>query len=281
MRRAFPLAVAAVLLFVPSTFALDWGWGGDRVKEEKAFERTVAVRSDVTIRTETTNGNIDIVTGTGDEVSIQADIEAQAKDRATALELLDETEVRVEESGDRLVIEAVTPRGSWRRGSVSVSFRLTVPEGASVDVRSTNGGVDVDGVGGTVRAETTNGNIRLEAIGGDAVIETTNGSIKAFGVDGALDASTTNGGIDAEVVAEYLGSDMSLSTTNGAIDLELAAGVSASIDARAGNGRVTNDLSGGSVSRDKRDHVVVDLGRGGPEIRVRTTNGRIRLRDAR
>ncbi len=278
MRIAFAAGLLALLLFAPTTTA-DWGWGDNRVKETESFEQTYDAANDAAIRIETTNGNIEIETWDRDEVQVRAEKKARARDRDDAQALLDETEIVVRETSAGLTIEADLPEGSWRkrRGNVSVNFQLMVPRGASVESHSTNGGIDIAGTGGRVEAVTTNGGITLRDIGGDADLETTNGQIKAFGIGGALNARTTNGGIDAEVLATSLNDDMRLTTTNGSVDIALSTALVASVDASAQNGRVYNDIEDVYSHGSSRKSAAFDMNGGGPTIRMRTTNGRIRI----
>lgn len=279
MRRSTTL-LAILLLLVSSTSLSAWGWGDDRVKETETFERTVEASTDGTVSVETTNGNIEVETWDRAEVKIWAEKNAQARNADDARAMLAETEIRVDQSTGRVTIEADLPNRNWKRGGVSVSFRLTVPRGAHVAASSTNGNVRITELGGLAEVETTNGNIRLRDIGGDVNASTVNGGIDARGIGGRLEAQTTNGSIDAEVTSASLAGDMSLETTNGSIDLALSSALAAEIDARAGNGRVSHDLAG-DVQRETRRALEMTMNGGGPRIEVRTSNGRIHLNDVR
>ncbi len=277
MRIAFAAGLLALLLFAPTTTA-DWGWGDNKVKETETFDQNYDTAANAAIGVRNTNGNIEIETWDRDEVRVFAEKKAQARNREDALALLEETEIVIRETGGGLTIEVDLPDNSWRkRGNASVNFRLTVPRGASIEGGSTNGGIEITGVDGRVEVETTNGSIALRDIGGDTDVETTNGQIKAFGIGGALNARTTNGGIDAEVLATSLQDDMRLTTTNGSVDLALSSALAASVDASAQNGRVYNDIDGISSSSSSRKSASFDMNGGGPEIRLRTTNGRIKI----
>jgi DUF4097 and DUF4098 domain-containing protein YvlB len=69
---------------------------------------------------------------------------------------------------------------------------------------------------------------------------------------------------------------VSLRTTNGAITLRLPEGTNASIDARTSNGAIRSDLPV-TIGSSSRNRLQGTLGRGGPTIEMRTTNGAIRL----
>ncbi|MEM8964659.1 MAG: DUF4097 family beta strand repeat-containing protein [Acidobacteriota bacterium] len=276
MSKTTLLAILACLFLAAPTLA----WWGEAHKEEEVIERTVATAADVSINVETTNGGIDIEVWDQNEVNIIATKKARGRDAAEALEVLRETEIKVAEGNGTLSIRTDRPRTGWngKRG-ISVSYELRVPRYASVDLGSTNGRIEITGLGGTVRADTTNGGIRLQDIDGSVDATTTNGSIKAYDLGDRLDARTTNGSIYAEVNAGSLSEDMRLITSNGSVELMLSPSVAATIEARVSNGSIRSDLD--VDGRITKKTLSGDLNGGGPRIELRTSNGRIRLSEAR
>lgn len=284
MRRfALPVGLAVgLLLLVPAgQVSADWGWNS-KVKETEDFERTVAFDDHGRLAIETLNGSIEIETWNRDEVEIRATKEARARDSETARELLAATEIVIDEGRD-LEIRVERPGGEWRsgrKGSVSVNFVLMVPSNTNLEAQTTNGNVSIVELEGPARVKTTNGTVDVRGIGGDANIRTTNGSIRARDLRGHFEGSTTNGSIDAELTTASLDEDVHLETTNGSVELAISPALSASVIARAHNGRVSSDLAGHEVSK-KRGFLEVELGGGGPRIEIRTTNGRVTLREGR
>lgn len=275
MRRDRYLPLALIVLAVLGA-ATAWA----ETTEDERFEQTVAMAPGGRVSLQNTNGHVTVETWNRDEVLISALKKARARGGDDAREILEEIKIRVTESAGGVTIETDLPRGGWLHGtSASVAYELKVPASASLDLRSTNGQITVEGVDGDVALKTTNGAIRASRLGGNLRAETTNGKIEALGVAGTLAAETTNGSIDAEITAATLTDDVELSTTNGGVTLTLAPSVAARIDARAGNGSVRSDLPLGQVEREKRNALTGALNGGGPTIRVRTSNGSIRLRE--
>lgn len=281
MRTFRLLAVLLLLLPAGNAFAdWGWGWGKNKAKESENFERTLDVDPRGRIDIETVNGSVEIESWNRNEVEIVAVKEARASNSETARELLAETKIVIDE-GDGLEIRVDRPRGGFgRRGNISVSFTLRVPNEAAIVAESTNGNVRIEGLVGSADVNTTNGSVGLDEIGGDIQVITTNGSVRAMGVRGRFEGRTTNGSITAELLADSLDEDMRLTTTNGSINLTLSSGLSASIVARVGNGRIVNDLDG-RVIKSSRSSLELDLAGGGPRIDLRTTNGRIKLTPGR
>lgn len=245
---------------------------------EEAFEETATVSPNGLVSLSNTNGHVSVEAWDRNEVLVSATKRARGRD---AGDVLRDIRIEVSEHGGDVTIDTDLPRSrGWFRGtSASVEYEVKVPATVRLRLKSTNGQIEVEGVGGDVELRTTNGGIRARDLGGRLDAETTNGKIDAEGVAGPIDAETTNGTIHAEIIGASLDDDVSLSTTNGAVELSLAASVSARIDARAGNGSVRSELPVRGIEREKRNELSGDLNGGGAMIRIRTSNGSIRIRE--
>ncbi len=201
------------------------------------------------------NGGIRVEGWDGTEIRVQARVTTRARTDRDAEELAREVEVL--SAPGRLSTEGPRTGG---RTSWSVSYRIQVPVGTELDLSTTNGGISVTGVRAAVEVRSTNGGIRLEDVEGPVRARTTNGGVQAYFSPGA---------------ALQHGTD--LQTTNGPVSLHLPAGVSARIEASTRNGGITTDFPITVLGRLGR-HLSGVLGEGGPEIRIRTTNGPVRIR---
>ena len=145
----------------------------------------------------------------------------------------------------------------WFRGGrdqdTEVEFIVRLPAGVKVDARSTNGGIEIDGATSEVIAHTTNGRIEARTSGGPVRASTTNGDLLVHA--GQLDAHDTE-----------------FRTTNGSITVELPATVNADLEMQTTNGTISSDfpvmMEGTFSQREMRGTV----GKGGPRIRLSTTN---------
>lgn len=202
------------------------------------------------------NGGIEVVAWDRDEVRILAKVVGRGSSEARAREIADEVEV---ETG-----RTVRARGPdvRRREGWWVSYRIQVPARYDLWLESTNGGVTVRGVQGSLRLQTTNGGVRLADVGGDVRARTTNGGMRV-----SLSGSRWEGeGLDA-------------TTTNGGVVLDIPDGYSAHLEAGTRNGGFRVDFPI-TVSGRLRRTLSTDLGAGGAPIRVRTTNGGVEIRRA-
>jgi DUF4097 and DUF4098 domain-containing protein YvlB len=136
-----------------------------------------------------------------------------------------------------------------------------VPRRTNLDLSANNGGITIDAVSGTIRFDTTNGGIRLSGLSGDVRGETRNGGLTVQ-LDGqrwegaGLDVETTNGGVTLAIPDGY-NADLTTGTVNGGFRTEVPMTVQGELTPRRG--------------------LSTTLGSGGPPVRVRTTNGGLRI----
>lgn len=147
-----------------------------------------------------------------------------------------------------------------RQNEVWVEFKVRVPRGVKVAAHSVNGEVRVEGATAEVDAETTNGSIVVSTTGGPVNARTTNGSVRA--AMGKFD----------------LKSDLRFETTNGSVIAEFADDIDAEVDLSTVNGRFLTDFPVTISGRIDPRRLRATLGKGGPRIRLHTTNGNVELR---
>lgn len=207
------------------------------------------------------NGAILAVAADGPQVEVDATREVRTHSTEASREALKKLEITEEVAPGRVRIEAKGDRegGDFGRGvNATVEFRVALPAGLRVTLRTEHGGVRLENVEGTITASSTTGGITGQR------------------VSGALTATTVNGGIQM-TLASVTG-DVQLSTVNGGIRLEVPADTNALLEAKAVNGGVTVDerLPLTNASR-ARLHVTGQMNAGGPRISAQTTNGGVRV----
>jgi len=260
VRTRNALALAAVLLLVVSGAAA-------ALEKEETIDQTYPLGAGGEVSIRNVNGSIEVETWTRDEVRVEAVKKVRASSGGRADEILARTKVSIEASTDRIAIKTELPSSSggflsWVFGndsSASVSYRITVPSRADVDLGTTNGKLKVRDVAGRVDASSTNGSIDLA------------------GIRGSVDASTTNGGVSV-ALAEIVGDqDMSFSSTNGGIRVTVPRSAHLSIRATTTNGGIHLDDLAADIRSKSRRRLVADVNGGGPNMHVSTTNGGIRI----
>lgn len=232
-------------------------------REQEVVEKTMALEPGGLIKLTNTNGKIEVRSWNRPEVQMVATKRASGNNREDALEHLKDTQIEIDESAGRIEIRTKIPRnrGWFNSGGASVSYELTVPESVDLDMKSTNGRIVIQDIRGRVRAGTTNGKLELS------------------GIRGSFDIGTTNGSIEAELLEHDGRDDVEASTTNGGVRITLPSDIHADLSVRTTNGRVRTDFPVDVTSRGRR--IDEKLNGGGPRISISTTNGSVRIDEAR
>jgi len=163
-----------------------------------------------------------------------------------------------------------------RHTSSGGSYEISVPQHLLVkDIQSNNGSIFAEGVAGNVKTVTSNGKITLKHIDGRVSADTSNGKIKIINASGLERAKTSNGSI--EVAAEKLADGFDLNTSNGSVTLYIPQGADVDIEASTSNGSITQEGLSIKSSRSDDNRLTGTLGKGGPDVHIRTSNGNIML----
>jgi hypothetical protein len=262
-RRLSPLAgVFVVGLAVAGSAACEIRAGeGDfsvdfmRGQAKDTWSRSYTIPAGGRIEIINVNGEIRAEAWTGATVEVTAERTASAGSDESAQDLLRQVEMREEVGADRVRVETRGPRIRW--GGHKATFLVRVPDGVHVDLRTVNGGVRLDNVGGEVRATTTNGGVR--------------GRVAAASL---IEARTTNGGVEVDLTGPLAADGrLQLSSVNGGVRLKLPADTRADLSARCTNGRVTVDLPIDIEGEQTRRRLQGTINGGGARIDLQTVNG--------
>ena len=141
--------------------------------------------------------------------------EDEARSRANA------AAVSVQQSGNDVALLA-NPKGR-DEGTSRVSFEVHVPHNVALDLRTSRGDVQVDGVNGNVAASTTKGDVRIRDVGGDVRVDLGRGDARVTGAKGNVHVSgkgteveATDVGGAATIDGEFYGPITARNVTKGA-----------------------------------------------------------------
>lgn len=265
LSRAFLTAVLVAGLPAPSPlaqqgqFSDDWcrdqNWGDEREGVCEVRQFTVPLPSGPVTVNAAPNGGINVEGGARSDVRVFARVVATAESESRAREIANL--VRINQ--DAAQLQADGPSGLGRREGWHVSYRLAVPSQASLSLRTVNGGISINAVDGRIDFRTTNGGVKLAGLAGEVTGRTTNG-----GIDVDLDGAT------------WRGEGLQVETNNGGVRLAIPEHYSARLETSTVNGRLNIDFPVTMQGRLDRS-VQADLGAGGPPIRVKTSNGGVRV----
>jgi len=209
------------------------------------------------------NGTIRAERGTGGQVEVTARRTAERSDP-------NEVQIQVVPSGDGVKICAVYPnsgndcdgnsrnRESGRNNNdVQVAFVVKIPAQVNFTGHNVNGNVEISDILGEAKAHTVNGNVNVAA-------------------SESVEAHTVNGNIVATVNGAARKA-MGFHTVNGSIDLTLPGASSAQLSASTVNGSMSTDFPITVRGEFGSKSLAGAIGSGGPDIKMNTVNGSIRL----
>jgi DUF4097 and DUF4098 domain-containing protein YvlB len=240
-----------------------------------------------------------------DKAEVLVEIEKRGSDKAA----VDGIQVVAEGKDNRISVDVRKPAsekefiGLGIHHSTSAKLIASVPRGSKLTVTTRDGSISVERVDGRLELRTDDGSVRVSEAAGDLTIVTRDGSITLERVAGRVDARTGDGGIrvtgapasllletrDGAVVVRaerdtVMLEDWSVRTGDGSVVVELPEGFAAQIDAETQDGTVRTDLpvSGASEGerRESRRTLRGTLGAGGKTLKLRTSDGSIRLRSS-
>ncbi|WP_310550327.1 hypothetical protein [Paenibacillus glufosinatiresistens] len=183
-------------------------------------------------------GNIEVRSGSGDSILVQAEVKVYGLKQESQQKILDEAAVRIEQKGKRFNVHAVSRDGrdiwKWARSkygndNLSISYTVTVPPSiARFDLTADVGNLDVSGVSGRFQLSSDVGIVRLSGAG----------------IDGASSLSTDTGSISMEVAALADGASLTAKADVGAIHASFDPGISFTLKTDTELGSVTGAKKG-------------------------------------
>jgi hypothetical protein len=254
----------------------------------------------------------------GNTVHVTAREHIRAASEADADLVLQRLDLVIEQRGNDIVASAsIKDDGNFHFGSwppVAVDFVVTVPHGASADLKTAGGDIVAGDLDGTVLARTAGGEIRLGKVGGEVEATTAGGNIDLAAGHGRVKLSTSGGTISAGRLAgpaelRTSGGDIKIEDAEGAVSAHTSGGDVRAVfvgplkgdsslttsggDVRATVGQATGfhlsaSTSGGSVKADGLtitiDHGAIgksslsgDVNGGGPLLELRTSGGDVNV----
>lgn len=229
------------------------------------------------IKANLSNGSITVKTHAGNDVIVETGSH-HGRDRGPertvdGLRRLDLPMRGLEvEEADNVITVRLT------RDASNASLTLTVPVATSLQLVSSNGAIDVDG------------------LQGDLVLTSHNGEIRAMNISGTVLADTHNGSIKASFNRVDAGKPIAFTSYNGPIDVTLPADFKANVKFRTSQGDVYTDFDvkltpvagdtitepsrGGEPRYRLRNNQVINgtINGGGSEASFTTYNGKILIR---
>lgn len=204
------------------------------------------------------NGGVEVIGWDGDSVVVHTLVVARATTENDARDLAGQVTIVTTNGSIHAEGPANEHHASW-----SANFRVYVPRHSDLSLATVNGPVSVQGVTARIDMHAINGPVSLDHVGGDVHASAENGPLEIALVgsrwDGAgLDAETRNGPVEL-TMPEHYAAHLETGTVNGPMDIGFPVTVQGSVNMH---------------------RLSLDIGGGGPVVRVVTTNGPVTVRHA-
>lgn len=228
--------------------------GRPRQKAEERIAQSFNVESGGLLSVDIDAGSIEIRPSDSPTVNVEMYRRVEAGSTDEARNLLERHPVRLSQSGNNVYIESDRLNGRDGRVRRHVELKVSVPRNYNVDLKTSGGGIGVEGLVGTVRGKTSGGNLRFSNIRGPVRGETSGGPVTVTDIEGEVVVKTSGGGIEVsnvsnDVVAHTSGGSIKASRIEGKLDAKTSGGslnfeeVAGEIDGRSSGGSVTARFS--------------------------------------
>jgi anti-sigma factor RsiW len=255
---------------------------------------TFASSAQPRVRIETVGGDVRVQVGRADAVEVEVDIDhdglrgdgaarnffrdlfgspTQSAGRIDA-----DWRLRVDQSGEEIVARVWCASAHCKQG-VQVGFELSVPAGASVEVRSVAGDVRVERISGALKLNTVSGDIWSEG-SRDVQIESTSGDVRLEQAAGGVASIHTVSGDIARSGGCAAGCALEIETVSGDVTLGLLAPSSFQLQYETVSGDVAEEDAAsafGAVGGGKLEvaghRAALRVGDGKGRVHVKTVSG--------
>jgi DUF4097 and DUF4098 domain-containing protein YvlB len=232
---------------------------GTGIEAKESWTKTYTVKPGATLSVRDSNGSIRVAAADVDKIEVTATrISTAMTEDAAKADLKDFT---IAETATESLVELDSSTRSLEialHGSRRVEYDIKVPKALNVTIKTGNGTVDVQGIGGLL------------------TIEATNGTIAASGLNGAADVRTVNGPVSLGF-AKLAEAGVRCKTTNGQIVVTIPSASKATLTARVLHGEIQTENLPIQKTDESRQRLNATIGGGGPEIRLEATNGEVKV----
>jgi hypothetical protein len=227
------------------------------------------------LRVETSDANIRVETW--DQNTIEARV-------TTVRYKIGEDGIKIVErqTGDVVQLEVRYPHShgltiDWGQRRVDIDIHM--PREGKVNLRTSDGKIEIGGFKGEMDLHSGDGSEILDAVDGKLRATTGDGHIRASGRFDELDLKTGDGHVDVRAaVGSSLNASWRLETGDGNVTLEIPGDMAADVDLHTGDGHIDVDMPVTTEGKIRENEVHGKVNGGGNLMTIHTGDGSIRLR---
>ena len=222
MTRQTIAVIAAALLVAVTAHAQG------RHEYTQTTSQTLSAQDVERIVATTPDGEIEVRPGDGSEVKLEITKRVRTRRGSDVADRnFDEMTIDISTVNRELSIIGDIP--DYRPGvSLSIDYTMQVPEGMHLNLRTSDGSVDVRDIGGHLQARTSDGDIvAIDTAGVE--LRTSDGEIEVESVEGDVSATTSDGTITIATVtgnayARSSDGDITCDNVRGSVEIQLSDG---------------------------------------------------------
>src|SRR6185312_7108124 len=146
----------------------------------RTVEKQFTVEPGGNLKVQTSGGDIQVLTGTGNEVKVTAKERINADSEEKADEILKDLTLTIEQDGKNVAATAKYEKSNgwhWGGNLVTVSFTVIVPKQYNVDLITSGGDIGLESISGHARRRRSGGNLKIDLIDGEEDDGTCGGNI--------------------------------------------------------------------------------------------------------
>ncbi len=259
--RHFAFAVMCLCLaVVPLASADEWS-------------KTFTITGKPDLRVETSDANIHV--DTWDQKTIEAHVTTTHwKIGDNGITVIDR------QNGDTVELEIRYPHRHFvvDVGNRRVDIEIHMPREGKVNLHTGDGRIRLSNLKGDIDLDTSDGSQQIDGVDGSLRAHSGDGNIQASGRFDVLNLSTSDGRIDAHALpGSAMTASWDLRTGDGSVKLQLPETISADVDLHTGDGNITLDLPVTVEGQLGQKNIHGKLHGGGNSLRIHTGDGSIRL----
>lgn len=225
-------------------------------------------------------GSIIIRGKKGKEISVKAIKTAYADALSLARGAAAEIGISIDIPRDKVKIRTDVGQVSEKHLYAYADYSLRIPPEMSVRAETMEGEVLVSGLDGEVEIMTSSGPVRVSELKGKVSVKTDSGNIQVKKSPGVYNVETDGGDVKIYVPEEGMTDDLLITSGSGDVDITLPVGVTATIVADVGGGRIINDAEEIIVpvslnSAGGGEKKIFRSGEGGKNIKIESGTGTI------
>ncbi len=238
-----------------------------------SFAQTYKVSAPVKLDLVTSDGHLDIIPSSGDEIRVFYIVRRNGKLVKMDLQKLEEDFIVEIESISNAVKISVKDKKQNRpfsfEDNLSVGFKAYVPKETMCNLVTSDGNIAITGLNGDQRLKTSDGSIELTDIAGTISGRTSDGDVHIRKIKGNVEIQTSDGTIDFESI----GGDVIASTSDGNIRLNKVKG---DIAVKTSDGYIDfKEISGSFKASTSDGNIRGSLVELRKELTLRTSDGDI------